>query len=254
MKTSELIQYVAKDLLDDRTDMLSGESDELFSDATIARYLAEAERILCRRAWVLEDNGSVCGTKASRIQLVENKTDYALDKSILFVKSVRLSDSDVDLIRVGYEDNRPRGHFVGAAALDYWDVNSAYVENAGRPGRFSTDMGTRVIRVRQKPDATAAALKLNLVAVRMPINPISTTTPDTPPEIPEEFHMDLGLYAAGRCLRMPTVDGDLRSLGKSYLADFDAAVLEAKRDRQRLQQSEPRHRFGGWSGDNDGSF
>ena len=254
MKTSELIQFVTKDLLDDRTDMLSGESDELFSDATVARYLAEAERILCRRAWVLEDNGSVCGTKASRIQLVENKTDYALDKSILFVKSVRLSDSDIDLIRVGYEDNRPRGHFVGAAALDYWDVNSAYVENAGRPGRFSTDMGTRVIRVRQKPDAVAAALKLNLVVVRMPINAVSATTPDATPEVPEEFHMSLGYYAAGKCLSMPTVDAELRTLGKSYVADFNTAVLEAKRDRQRLQQSEPRHRFGGWSGDNDAGF
>ena len=254
MKTSELIQFVAKDLLDDRTDMLSGESDELFSDATIIRHLAEAERILCRRAWVLEDNGSVCGTKASRIQLVENRTDYQLDKSILFVKSVRLSDSDIDLVRVGYEDNRPRGHFTGAAALDYWDVNSSYVENPGRPGRFSTDMGTRVIRVRQKPDATAAALKLNLVVVRMPINPISTTTPDASPEVPEDFHMMLGYYAAGKCLTMPTVDAELRSLGKSYVADFNAAVLEAKRDRQRLQQSEPRHRFGGWAGDDNGGF
>ena len=252
MKTSELIQFVAKDLLDDRTDMLSGESDELFSDATVARYLAEAERILCRRAWVLEDNGSVCGTKASRIQLVENKTDYALDKSILFVKSVRLSDSDIDLIRVGYEDNRPRGHFVGAAALDYWDVNSAYVENAGRPGRFSTDMGIRVIRVRQKPDSAAAALKLNLVVVRMPINAISTTTPDATPEVSEEFHMSLAKYAAGKCLQRPSVEAELRTLGRSYITEFNSDVMEAKRDRQRAQQSEPRHRFGGWAGDSDG--
>ena len=251
MKTSELIRYVAKDLLDDRAEMLSGESDELFSDSVIAMHLAEAERILCRRAWVLEDSALVCATRATRIQLIENKNDYAIDKSILFIKSVRLSDSDVDLIRVGYNDNRARGDFIGAAALDYWDVNSAYVETAGRPGRFSTDMGGRVIRVRQKPDATAAALQLNLVVVRMPLAAISSTTPDAAPEVPEEFHMDLALYAAGRCLSLPTVDAELRSLGKSYLADFDRKVVEAKRDRQRLQQSEPRHRFGGWSGSSD---
>ena len=252
MKTSELIQFVAKDLLDDRTELVSGESDELFPDATIARYLAEAEKILCRRAWVLEDSGSVCGSKANRIQLVENKTDYPLDKSVLFVKSARLSDSDIDLLRVGYEDNRPRGRFTSAAALDYWDVNSAYVENAGRPGRFSTDMGNRVIRVRQKPDAAAATLKLNLVVVRMPLSPISVTTPDRDPEVAEEFHTALGAYAAGRCLARPSVEAELRSLGKSYVNDFNTAVLEARRDRQRLQQSEPLHRFGGWGGDDDG--
>lgn len=248
MKTSELIQYVAKDMLDDRAEMLSGESDELFSDATIARHLAEGERILCRRAWVLEDSGASCAT---RIQLVEDKMDYALHPSLLFVKAARLSDSDIDLIRVGYNDNRSLGRWISAAALDYWDVNAAYSETSGRPGRFSTDMGARTIRLRQKPDATAALLKLNIVAVRMPINAISSTTPDAVPECPEEYHMDLGLYAAGRCLSLPTVDAELRSLGKSYLADFDKKVLEAKRDRQRLQQSEPRHRFGGWAGDNE---
>ena len=241
MKTSELIQFVAHDLLDDRTDMVSGESDELFSNATIARYLAEAERILARRAWVIED-GYACSNRASRIQLIENKFDYALDKSVLFVKSVRLSDSDIDLKRVGYDDNRVHG-----AVVDYWNVNLPYIENAGRPSQFSTDMGTRVIRVKQKPDATAAALKLQLVVVRMPINPISSATPDNVPEVPEELHLALGSYAAGRCFNMPTVDANLRSLGKTYLAEFDAAVLEAKRDRQRLQQSEPKHQFGGWA-------
>jgi hypothetical protein len=245
MKTSELLQYVAKDMLDDRAEMLSGESDQLFSDATIARHLAEAERVLCRRAWVLEDAGA---SAATRIQLVENKVDYPLHKSILFIKSVRLSDTDVDLLRAGYDDNRARGS-LSLQAPGFWDVNAAYIENAGRPSRFSTDVGMRTIRVRSKPDADAALLKLNLVVVRMPINAISHTTPDAEPECPEEFHMDLCTYAAGKCLVLPSIDSSLRSLGKQWLEDFDDRVREAKRDRQRLQQSAPRHRFGAWAAD-----
>lgn len=245
MKTSELIQHVAKDLLDDRAEMLSGESDELFSDALIARYLAEGERLLCRRAWVLEDSAA---SAVTRIQLVENKTDYAFDKSIMFIKSVRLSDSDVDLARAGYPSMAVSAGWTASTLADFWDVNASYVESAGRPSMFSTDMGTRIIKVRRKPDADAALLKLHLVAVRMPVNAISHVTPDAVPESPEEFHMGLAVYAAGRCLTMPTVDASLRSLGKQYLSDFDGIVAEAKRDRQRLQQSMPRHRFGAWSG------
>ena len=242
MKNSELIEYVAKDMLDDRADMLSGESDQLFSDDVIAKRLAEAENILCRRAWVLEDTGASCAT---RIQLVENKTDYQVDKSVLFVKSVRLSDSEIDLKRVGYDDNRARASLFHMDSP--WDVNSTYVENSGRPSRYSTGVGMRTIRVRQKPDAASSLLKLHLIVVRMPINAISVANGDKSPEIPEEFHMDLASYAAGKCLSLPTLDAAQRTAGRELLADFDARVKEAKRDRQRWQQSMPQHRFGGWA-------
>ena len=222
--------------------MLSGESDQLFSDDVIAKRLAEAENILCRRAWVIEDTGATCAT---RIQLVENKTDYSVDKSVLFIKSVRLSDSEIDLPRVGYDDNRPRTALF--QPLGPWDVNATYVENPGRPSRFSTDVGNRIIRIRQKPDAASALLKLHLIVVRMPINAISVANGDKSPEVPEEFHMDLASYAAGKCLSLPTLDAAQRTAGRELLADFDARVKEAKRDRQRWQQSMPQHRFGGWA-------
>ena len=245
MKTSELIQFVAKDMLDDRKNLISGESDVLFTDSLIARYLAEAERILCRRAWVLEDNGAVCGTKASRIQLVAGKGEYPVDKSVLFVKAVRLSDSDLDLVRVGYNGNR-----VSSAIKDSepWDVNYAYVENPGRPSRYSTDMGTRVIRLRQKPDAASALLKLHLSVVRMPLAPISAENGTGSPEIPEDYQMDLTLYAAGKCLNRPTVEAELRTLGRQWIKEFDERVAEARRDRIRFTQSEPQHHFGAWAG------
>lgn len=242
MKVSELIDYVAKDLLDDRKELVSGESDELFSDSLIARHLAEAERILCRRAWVLED---LTTPSATRIQLVEGKTDYALHKSVLFIKAVRLSDSDIDLLRVGYDDNR-----IGSAVdHGFWDVNFAHTESPGRPTRYSTDMGVRTIRVRQKPDAGSALLKLHLAVVRMPINQISAEDGDKYPEVDEQYHLDLALYAAGKCLNRPSVESELRALGRGWMKDFDDRVQEAKRDRRRFAQSEPRYRFGAWVSD-----
>ena len=111
-------------------------------------------------------------------------------------------------------------------------------------------MGTRRVRVRRKPDATAAALKLQMTVVRMPLNDISTANCDKEPEIPEEFHLDLALYAAGKCLSHPLVDSGDRRQGKDWLSEFDAVVREAKRDRMRFQQSEPQFRFGGWASAN----
>lgn len=242
MKNSELIEYVARDLLDDRTDMLSGESDEVHSDDKIARFLAEAENIMCRRAWVLED---AAASAVTRIQLVEGKNEYRLDKSVLHVKYVRLSDSDVDLCRAGYETARPRGYMTHPDGA--WDVNYPYIQTPGRAERYSLDIGVRTLRLDRKPDADAAMLKLHIAVVRMPLKPISASCPDASPEIPEELHSDLGLYAAGKCLALPTIDAESRTRGKELMSDFWAAVAAARLDRQIISHSEPRTYFGGWA-------
>lgn len=244
MKNCELISHVAREMLGDRTDKLAGGEDSLYSDALIARYLTEAEKILCRKAWVLEDSTS---PQACQISLVENKYDYPIHSKVLFVKTAKLSDSDMELIRVGHADNTT----LNARTVydpDFWNVNTVLTETAGRPDRFATDMGTRRIRVRRKPDATAAALKLQMTVVRMPLNAITTAAKDKEPEIPEEFHLDLTLFAAGKCLSHPLVDAGDRRQGLAWLEEFEGRVKEAKRDRMRFQQSEPQFRFGGWAG------
>jgi hypothetical protein len=247
MKTSELIEHVAKDMLDDRAALVEGASDRLFSDEKVLRYLNEAERKLCRDALVLEDlaTPSVC-----EIQLIEDRTDYPFHKSILQVKSVRLSDSDLDLLRVGYNDNRI-WPITSVVDPDFWDVNLALVETPGRPQRYSVDMGTRIIRVRRKPDADAALLKLKLAVMRMPVVPMTIDDPDKQPEVPEEHHLDLTLYAAGSCLtKTADIDAELRTLGQRWMNEFQEVVDKAKRDKQRRQMSMPQFRFGGWvSGD-----
>lgn len=248
MKTSELLEHITGPMLDDRAELLEGANDQLFRNSTVIRYLNEAESKLCREAWVLEDltTAAIC-----EITLALGVNSYALHKSILHVKAARLSDSDVDLLRVGYDDNR----LLPIATVpdpDFWDINIALLENPGRPQRYSTDMGTRIIRVRAAPDAAAAALKLKLSVVRMPLVPMSEDNMDKVPEVPEEHHLDLCKYAAGSCLaNTADIDADLRSLGRSWVAEFNEMCKKAKRDRERLQQSPPQFRFGGWVRDHE---
>jgi hypothetical protein len=230
-------------MLDDRAELLAGASDQLFKDSTVLRYLNEAERRLARDAWVIEDTvtPAVC-----EITLAENISNYPFHKSILHIKTARLSDTDVDMVRVGYDDNRMLP-MTQVNDPGFWDINIATVENPGRPSRYSTDMGTRILRIRLKPDATAALLKLNLSVVRLPLAPMSEDAPDKEPEVPEEYHLQLASFAAGSCLaNTADIDAELRSLGRAWVAEFVALCTKAKQDRQRRQQSLPQFRFGGW--------
>lgn len=55
MKTSELLEHIAKHMLDDRAELLEGESDRLFPDDVVIRYMNEAQRRLARVGLVIED-------------------------------------------------------------------------------------------------------------------------------------------------------------------------------------------------------
>lgn len=252
MKTSELLDHITGPMLDDRADLLEGASDQLFKDETVIRYLNQGEQKLARDAWVIED---LTTPTVTQIQLIENVNNYEFHKSILFVKAVRLNDSDIDLIRVGYNDNRiyPDVQYMDP---DFWDINTQNIETAGRPQRYSTDLGTRVIRIRRKPDPVAALLKLQLSVVRLPLVPMSVDNPDKEPEVPEEHHLELAKFAAGSCMaNTADIDAGLRTLGTKWVTEFNDRCAIAKRDRQRRQQSMPQFRFQGWArGFEDGYY
>jgi hypothetical protein len=246
VKTSELIEHTAGPMLDDRANLLEGASDQLFATSTVLRYLNEAQMILCREGLVLEDKTTptVC-----EITLVEGQAEYDLHPSILIVKAARLSDTDIDLGRVGYDDNRYLSDFI-AYEPDYWDVNFSFTAENGRPSRYSTDMGTRTIRLSDAPDADHAGLKLKLTVIRLPLSPLAEDEPDAEPEVPEQYHLSLCKYAAGSCLSgTADVDSELRSLGRTWVNDFNEMARKAKRDKQRLNQPRPRFRFRGWVND-----
>lgn len=249
MKLSEILEHIGGPLLDDRAELLEGVSDTIWSDKVLVRYLNEAQRKLCRDAWVLEDKDTASvdtnGVKICQIQLREDETDYPLSETILKVKSVRLSDSDIDLLAVNYDDNRLHNSLNYDSS--FWDVNIVEDEQSARPNRWSADIGSRVMRVRNPPDEDAAELKLNMVVVRMPACPLSLSNMNAEPEVAEEHHLNMAFWAAGRALSHPTVDAGLRTVGKEFMADFEKALQDAKRDRQRLQQAPPRFRFGGWA-------
>jgi hypothetical protein len=239
MKLSELLSHLAATVLDDRAAMLNGAADQLWSDTYLVRLLNDAQRILCRRAWVLEDEANAT---AGTIQLVQNQRDYALHKSVVRVLSARLSDSQVDLDRVPYDLSRPQA---SSTLPDFFPPELAYSDQPGRPRVFATDVATRVLRVRFTPDADAAALQVLMRVSRTPLVWLDTSLPNADPEIAEDHHLALTDYAAGEALSIPAADANLRAVGKDYRVKWAQYVREQRQERERAEMSVVQWKFGG---------
>lgn len=233
MKLSDLLDYTAKEFLDDRTDILDGDPDEIWSDTTIVRYLNEAQNRLCRRSWVLVDLGHAT---AGVIVLKTGVTTYPIHKSVLRIMSATPEDTQIPLGR----STDSRLQFSVADDPDFFDVNLPYTQTPGRPVAFATDAATRLLRVDRAPSATENGLRLLLKTVRLPSCALSLEDTDAEPEVAEEYHLWLPMYAAGRCLTHPNVDSSAKREGRQFLADFEALVKEARQDRTRAEMAPPK--------------
>lgn len=231
MNLEALLTYVGKEYLDDRTDMVSGEADELWSDELIVRHLNEAQRILARRSWVLIDTGHV---QAGVIVLVTGKVLYPLHKSVLRVYDATYEGDTTTLRRLS--DDALRGYIFVDPDLPF-DPSWVTAPTPGRPMGFATDAGTRMLRLDRAPTAVEAGQKLTLKVARMPVCFLDVAKPEESPEVPEDWHMAIAGYAAGRCLTMPNIDGTLKADGRLLLAEWEKALREARQERTRAEMS-----------------
>lgn len=237
MNLGELLTHTANEYLDDRTDLDDGDDDSLWSDKTIVRYLNEAQRILCRRSWVLIDIGHPV---AGVIVLQTGKEDYPLHKSVLRVYKATPTDTDLALART----TDSRLSYASPANPEFFDVNTPTTATPGRPLAITSDIASRTVRVFPVPSSVEAGIRIELKVARMPVCFLDVTKKAESPEVPEEWHLDLCKYAAGQCLtRHADVDAELRSVGRSLLDDWERALKEARQERTRQEYAEPRPRF-----------
>ncbi len=236
MKLSELLSHTAQEYLDDRTNLLDGDSDELWSDKVITRYLNAAQERLCRRSWVLIDVGNPA---AGIITLRTGKGSYPLHKSILRVYEATPEDTSIPLGRSTDE----RLSWSIPSAREPFEINTVFIEPTGRPSVFATDRASRTIRVYRTPSAEQDGLRLLLKVARMPSCKLTVTDKNAEPEIPDEWHLELCTYAAGRCLTSVSSDKGNRALGRELLDSFEKTVKEARQERERQEMAPERPEF-----------
>lgn len=244
MTLEEILDHLSSNVLDDRAALVEGPPDSLWTDETIVRYLNEGQRIFCRKAWpIVDDTTAAC----CQIPLVVDTSKYALHASVLRVLSVTPEDTEIPLEWINYQLISPQPF---NTLPDYYAVPPlAFVEQSGRPGWYSTDEATRILRIRPAPndDSVTSIVNLNLRVARLPIVPLSVATPQLSPEIPDEYHLDLADYAAGRCLMQANVDSDSKDEGRKFVDGFFQKLRAAKNDRLIAQMAPGRYIFGGWS-------
>ena len=244
MTRSELLDHLWKHVLDDKTDMLEGAPDSVWTPELLTRYLTHAERLYCRQAWALADDttAAVC-----QVPLVLDTAKYTLHSSIVRVLSVTPNDSQVDLSNASYDNIRPRASPV---SNEPWGVSTVYNEASGRPRQWSTDRPVGTLRIRPAPSAAevAAIVRLNLRVIRLPLTTLdpSEAESDPSPEIPEQYHLDLVDYAAGRALTQSNVDRKAHADGKDFLKTFYANVRLAKQETDAAARAPAVFQFGGW--------
>lgn len=236
MKLSELLEYTAQQYLDDRTDLVDGDPDQLWSDAFLVRQFNEAQRKLARRAWCITEEGV---PPAGTLSLKTGVAVYPLHKSVLRVHLATPSDQEWPLYRTSDFVLR----IPWPASNVPFDINSITTSSPGRPVAFDTDAGTRMIRFFRTPSATENGLLINLKVARLPIKWLDAANLEGCPEVPEDYHELLCRYAAGRALTLPNVDSAQKPEGRALLKEFDDEVKEARQDRQRAEMEPARWAF-----------
>lgn len=233
MNLTELLAELRTNILNDRSDRTSGNSDYLWTDETLIRYINEAQRRFARRSFVIVDAETAA---VVNVTLVAGQTQYELHESILSVLSAKVDGADRDLARAGHcilGDYRPSNTDLPFSAAM---LNSSIV---GAPLAFTTDetiaadaggsMSSVSMRVYPTPRVDDAGTIIKLRVVRMPLNALTSASMLAVPEIPADHHLDMLDWAAYLALRIVDVDAGSPKRAAEFAQSFETHVQEARR-------------------------
>lgn len=230
MNLQELLSELRLNILNDRSDRTSGDSDYLWTDATLVRYINEAQRRFAVRSLIIRDSTT---TEVCQVELRTGVEEYVLHPSVLAVISAKLPDSRRDLQRVG--------HSVLAGAhqsVDDWDFSRVANVPQGPPVAFATDeevaegddvtMSVVTMRVFPAPSSTENGDVVNIRVCRKPIEELTTANMSAVPEIPSDHHIEMLDWAAYLALRIVDADAGSAPRAREFAASFEGHVQAAR--------------------------
>jgi hypothetical protein len=228
MKLSDLVSELRENILHDRSDRVAGADDYLWSEATLIRYINEAQRRFARRSLCIRDG------RTQTIKLRTGVTQYDLDPAVIAVISAKLSTESADLTRAGH------------AALDayrlptttFLDTSLVSTLPPGKPIAYSTDedlaedetgsVSAISVRVYPEPTATYNNAVINLRVLRLPLRDLSADHMSETPEVPEDHHLEMLDWAAYLALRMADLDAELPARAEMFRKSFEQHCREAR--------------------------
>ncbi len=236
MILSDLLQELREGILNDRSARVSGSSDYLWTDATLIRYINEAQRRFAVRGLVLRDGST---DEVTRIEMVEDQDTYPLHPAVLAVISAKVEDQQADLTRVGHSVlsmYRPPSE----AWFDPTYFSSvpagptlAYLTDEELSADDSDSLSNVTLRVFPPPAAAQDGQVLRLRVVRKPIETLRVGGLNASPEIPEDHHIEMLDWAAYLALRIVDDDAGSPKRATEFASSFEAHVQSARTSAMR---------------------
>lgn len=247
MTLEELITELRENILHDRSDRTDGDTDQMWSDAALVRYINEAQTRFARQTYALRDGQTVAAT---RITLVDGVDIYALHPSVLAVISAQPEGSRMALARAGFSQFAEPPPQQSA----FFDPQNVHLPRPGPPLAYSVDetflessagpLEAGTIRIYPVPDADAAGTVVQLRVIRTPIAKLTLENMAGVPEIPEMYHLSLLDWAAYLALRVVDLDAGMPDRAMEFRASFEQTVNEVRKETLRKRRAPMTWGFG----------
>lgn len=244
MTLDELLQELRVNVLRDRSDIIAGDTDSLWSDESLLRYIGDAERRFARRTLILRDSTTL---ETCRVMLKTGVTTYPLHRSVLSVISARLAGQPNDILRSGHaliSQAQPPEFLT-------FDPTAPYTTAPGTPLAYYTDetlvfasQGTVALSVYPVPSATENNQFLQLRVIRLPLATYTPADLGVESELPEDYQLDALEWAAYRALRGFDADAGAPTSAEAHKAAFDEAVARAIKELKQKMFSNTGLRYG----------
>jgi hypothetical protein len=200
MLAVDLVQHIRNHVLRDLAQPVLWSNDELLL------YLNDAESLFARRTHNIVDDTSDLGL----LQVEAGKHTYTLNKKIIHVYEIE--DEVGRPLKSRSRNQMPR------------------VFGEGRPYAFTTGRGSKTVRLAPTP---AEDTTFRMLVARMPEKPMVYEYDE--PEIDEEYHLALCEWAVYRALTNNDPEGSETISAEPFLARWNQAISEAKREGFRLR-------------------
>lgn len=228
MTLGELLAELRGNILRDVSTIVDGsDSDDLWTDESLIRYIRDAEEKFAAGTLCLRDSVTAA---LAQITLVAGQGDYTLDRRVIAIYSAQYN-GNIQMGRCAYGTRFGAGNNV--------TPTTAYREpqGVGEPRIYYTDRDTGMVGFYPTPGTEQAGDIVRLQVARRPLVPLSKNDLEAEPEIPEEYHLDLLEWATWRALRNhdADIDGDPANISivmarvSAHKKRFEDAIAECKR-------------------------
>jgi hypothetical protein len=238
MTLQDQLDELRYNVLRDRSDLIQGDDDSLWSDTTLLRYIGDAERRFARQSLILRDATT---PELVRVVLKQAVPTYPLHRVVLAVISARYTDTNgtpYDLQRTGHaivSQSSPIENLI-------FDPADPYTSSLppGPPLAYFTDetlvyarQARATLSVYPVPSPTEDGTVLNLRVIRLPMSRYALECLECESELPEDYQLDVLEWAAYRAQR--TFDGDAGAptSAEQHKQAFEEAVKAAVREAKR---------------------